>query len=204
MAIWVIRDGTESDWKYIEWLRRLESDTLGFLPAQVYLSILNRASIDGRVRWLYSRILIYEDDGVPTGFCYVSFASEPARVFQIAVQPDARRLLRASRLLAVAEQDAIQRGRLAMRARVAADLEANAFWRALGYSPIAVRRSTWLNHRRAYSNRAIVLYEKILQPALFELPATSLWRQNDIGSGWSGKAPQPNKVVFVDTTSGGC
>lgn len=159
MATLVV-DGTLRDLPYVEALRLRESDALGWLPLQEYAAVLA-----GQIR--SRRIVLTRDDGEPTGYCLASAAPPTARIVQIVVQEDARRWHRALRLLAAVEAWARARGCLRVWARVAADLEANAFWRAAGYTPIATVRSTHHNRGPSRAQRLLLLYERPLQPTLW-------------------------------------
>jgi hypothetical protein len=166
MSSTVLRDGRLGDWNYIDSLRKQEGSALGFIPKDAYLSVLEGRRIANRSRFEYQRILVTEDNGDLTGFCYASFASDWASIIQIVVQRDARRWHRAALMADEIEQEALKRGNVGIKCRVALDLESNWFWRALGYNPYRIVVSTWLNQRQSKSNRPIVLYEKPLSALL--------------------------------------
>jgi len=159
----ILRDGRPSDWLYIDHLRKKEGDSLGFVPKDAYLSILEKKPYGGRYRFLYSGILITEDNGQQTGFCYFSILPPWAKVFQIVVQEDARRWYRATFMLQEVERRAKENGCVGVKCRVAVDLEANFFWRAMGYEPVKVVTSTWLNQRLSRSGRLLWVYRKYLR-----------------------------------------
>jgi len=159
----ILRDGKPSDWLYIDHLRKKEGDSLGFIPKDAYLSVLERKPYSGRYRFLYQGILITEDNGQQTGFCYFSILPPWAKVFQIVVQEDARRWYRATLMLQEVERRARENGCVGVRCRVAVDLEANFFWRAMGYEPVKVVTSTWLNQRLSRSGRLLWIYRKYLR-----------------------------------------
>jgi len=163
----ILRDGRPDDWLYIDSLRKKEGNALGFIPQVAYKGILEKRMIAGRERWKYSRILITEDNGDRTGYCYASFGNESAKIFQICVQEDARRWHRALMMTDEIEREAIKRGNLAVTCRVAFDLESNDFWKAIGYIPIKKVVSTWLNQRESKTKRQLWIYKKTLQPKLF-------------------------------------
>ena len=156
----VLRKAEANDWPYIDSMRKREGDALGFIPKDAYLSVLSRAPVDGRARWAYQGLWLIEDNGDRTGYVYASFVWPLAKVFQIVVQEDARRWERATRLLDRVEISAVERGLQGVECRVAMDLEANAFWKALGYEPQGLVSSTWLNQREAVSKRMLVHYVK--------------------------------------------
>lgn len=156
------RIASPDDWKYIEMLRRREGSALGFVPKDRYLSVLEERESYGRRRWLYERLWLAEDNGDPTGFCYASFPSRTGitKLWQVCVQEDARRWHRALLLVSAVEAEARARGMQRIEARVAADLEANLFWRAAGYELGADTVSTFLNRSIAKSGRVILVYNK--------------------------------------------
>lgn len=97
---------------------------ISFLPAQAYLAALERG-----------RLLTLTHDNEVLGFCMFGVRREVARIHQLAVRPDARRRINATDLLcAIAAAPGAANVRT-LRARVAADLEANLFWTSLGFLP---------------------------------------------------------------------
>src|SRR3990167_1799892 len=157
----VVKDATPKDWLYIDSLRKKEGGALGFIPKSVYVSILERNRAGGRARYLYSRLLVTVDNDDLTGFCYVSYAEQWAKIFQIVVQCDARRWHRALMMASVVEGDAERFGKQGVACRVAYDLESNWFWRAMGYTPVKQVISTWLNQRESKSRRPLWEYRKL-------------------------------------------
>lgn len=143
----IVRCAEEKDWLYIDGLRKKEGQALGFIPRDVYTSVLERRRVHNRDRWKYQEVLVTTDNGDLTGFSMTSYFSDMANVFQIVVQQDARRWHRA--LLMIDQIDAKARGlkRRGITCRVAMDLDSNVFWRAIGYSPVGSVVSTWLNQK---------------------------------------------------------
>lgn len=171
----IIRDATTKDIEYIDSLRKREGDSLGFIPIGTYQSVTMKAPVGGRLRHLYSRLLVTIDNGDLTGFCYASFAQTKAHIFQIVVQEDARRWYRALLMTDEIEREAKIRGNTYITCRVAYDLESNLFWRGIGYNVIVETVSTWLNQRESKSKRPLIVYEKSIQQSLFD---TSLYIVN--------------------------
>lgn len=165
----ILRDGVPSDWLYIDSLRKKEGRALGFLPKDYYLTVLEQRPLRDRDARAYStnRVLVTVDNGDLTGFCYCSFASSEASIFQIVVQEDARRWYRALLMADEVEREARKRGNFGIKCRVAFDLESNHFWRAIGYVPLRRVVSTWLNQRESQSKRPLWLYLKNLEGGLF-------------------------------------
>lgn len=164
-----VRDAVSCDWLYIDSLRKREGSALGFIPKDAYTSVLEGRQIANRERHKYQRIIVTEDNGDLTGFCYASFASDWASIIQIVVQSDARRWHRAILMVDLVEAEASKRSNIGIKCRVAIDLESNWFWRAIGYEPERIVTSTWLNQRESASKRPLVLYRKPLSPLLSAL-----------------------------------
>lgn len=116
-------------WKH---LAERERDALGFLP---FGSVARVAEL--------GRLLIQEASDEPIGFLLHGPPRPIIRVYQTAVRLDARRrdnaLALVDRLLAAG----VAGGSRACMLHCAADLEANAFWLAAGFTAVGVRtRST--------------------------------------------------------------
>lgn len=152
---------------YIDSLRKKEGDALGFIPMNSYLSIASRTGIGGRHRYLYDRLMVAIDNDDPTGFCYSSFHGQVAHIYQIVIQEDARRWERASLLESDVRKETLRRGNSGISCRVAYDIDANFFWRALGYVPLRQVTSTWLNQRESNSKRPLWHYQLDLGLPLF-------------------------------------
>ncbi len=157
-----VRQATEEDLAAIEALRRHDGKDLGFVPAAKYEHIVRRTSDRGRTRWRYEWLIVLTDNDDLTGFCLAGFHRDGAKVEQVCVREDARRMERALRLVDAIEREARRRHCPRLRCRVAADIEANYFWRAAGYVPVAETVSTWLNLRESLSRRPLIVYDKPL------------------------------------------
>jgi len=192
----IIRHAALADLPAIEALRRADKDALGFVPRAKYEHIVNKTSDRGRERWKYEWMIVAEDNGEVTGFFMGGFHRNGAKGTQLCVRDDARRMERALRLVDSFEQEARQRGMLRVRHRVAADIEANFFWRAAGYTPVAVTTSTWLNTRESISRRPLFIYDKALdQGQLFGLVVGSLTAPEP---SLVPEGPDPDEVPWVD------
>lgn len=161
-----IRHAVFDDIPAIEALRRADGDSLGFIPKAKYEHIVNRTSDRGRDRWKYEWLIVAVDNGEITGFALSGFHRDGAKGQQFCVRQDARRMERALMMVDVIEAEARRRGMLRIRHRVAADIEANFFWRAAGYTPVALVRSTWMNVKESISRRPLIVYDKALDQQL--------------------------------------
>lgn len=128
-----VRRATLADLAYVDMLRRRESESLGFLPLRCYEEVVSGAMPNHRL-WLA------EASGDPVGFLYASpgDVGRALRVIQVCLQPDARRIEYGTALIAEAERYAVQLQRPAVGCHVAQDIEARAFWDALGYRVISL------------------------------------------------------------------
>lgn len=166
----VVRFATEADLAAVESLRRADGKDLGFVPKAKYEHIVRRTSDRGRQRWMYEWLIVTQDNGDVTGFCLAGFHRDGAKIEQICVRHDARRMERALALADAIQDEAERRSSPRIRCRVAFDIEANHFWRAAGYVPVATTTSTWLNLRESSSRRPLTVYDKPLrQQTLFPL-----------------------------------
>lgn len=153
---------------FIDQLQRKNADALAFLPRIVF----EREAPKGR---LFLGLL----NGAPCGYAYVgSKRSEVVRCHQVCIEYDARRRLYGAAIVAAIEEYA--EGASAIRLRCGFDLEANEFWRAMGYScteivPGGVRRMRQIN---IWEKDLSGSYKIIaIEPAKGQQDA-SLWRRN--------------------------
>jgi hypothetical protein len=155
---------------YIDGLQRKNAEALAFYPRQVF----EREQAKGR---LFLGML----NGEPCGYLYVGAQGKDVKCHQVCIQYDARRRLYGAAIVAVMEQYATEGNAASITLRCGFDLDANDFWKSLGYSCVAhhiggVRRM-----------RTINVWRKQLAPELFETVAiepaagvvdASLWRKN--------------------------
>ena len=163
----IVRAAAQYDLKAVDSLRKADGDSLGFLPIVKLEHIVNRTMDRGRARWKYESLWVCEDNGEITGYVLAGFHADGAKIEQICVRRDARRMERAVSLEGVVSAESWRRGMKRIRCRVAFDIEANWFWKAVGYSPVATVTSTWMNQRESIRKRPLVVYDKIIcQPEL--------------------------------------
>ena len=122
-----IRRATLQDLPYIEHLRRIESEAVGFIPIQRY-----EMEIEGS---RHGSVLVCLENNDHVGFLYATHnQAGVTHIQQIAIQEDARRMTRASALVRAAQTP---RDYL-ISLRCAADLEATKFWEVLGFQLLDV------------------------------------------------------------------
>jgi len=155
---------------YIDSLQKKNAEQLSFYPKQVF----EREQKNGR---LYLGML----NGEPCGYIYVGAAGGDVKCHQVCIQYDARRKLYGAMLVMALENYANESLSNSITLRCGFDLEANKFWKELGYKCIAVKQG---GVRRM---RKINVWRKYLQPQLFETewvePAkgktnSTIWRKH--------------------------
>jgi hypothetical protein len=156
---------------FVDSLQRKNAEALSFYPRQVF----EREQEKGR---LFLGMLNAE----PCGYLYVGAAtSGDVKCHQVCIQYDARRRLYGAAVVAVMEQYATDAHAASITLRCGFDLDANKFWKSMGYSCIAhqvggVRRM-----------RTINVWRKQLRAELFDVVAidpaigiadASVWRKH--------------------------
>ena len=155
---------------YVDGLQKKNAEALSFYPTQVF----ERESEKGR---LYLGLL----NGEPCGYIYRGALKGDVRCHQVCIQYDARRRLYGAQLVACLEADALDMNCNGITLRCGFDLDANVFWKSLGYHCVDVQDG---GVRRM---RKINVWRKPLQPQLFEdfevepaegKTSSALWRRN--------------------------
>lgn len=156
--------------QFIDQLQRKNAEALSFYPKQVF----ERESINGR---LYLGLL----NGEPCGYLYVGAGGGDVKCHQVCIHYDLRRKLYGAMLVIAMEHYANQSASNSITLRCGFDLDANNFWKELGYQCIAVKQG---GIRRM---RKINVWRKYLIPQMFETtwlePAigkvdASIWRKH--------------------------
>jgi hypothetical protein len=155
---------------YIDGLQKKNAEALSFYPRQVF----EREQEKGR---LFLGIL----NGEPCGYLYVGAQGIDVKCHQVCIQYDARRRLYGAAIVAVMEQYATEGKASSITLRCGFDLEANDFWKSLGYQVVAhqlggVRRMRTINVWR--KQLAPELFETIAIDAAIGVANASLWRKN--------------------------
>ena len=155
---------------YIDGLQRKNAEALSFYPTQVF----EREQKNGR---LYLGML----NGEPCGYIYVGASGGDVKCHQVCIEYDARRRMYGAMLVLALENYANASMSNSITLRCGFDLEANKFWKELGYNCIAVKQG---GVRRM---RKINVWRKYLQPQMFEQEwvepvegktDSSLWRKH--------------------------
>jgi hypothetical protein len=114
---------------YVVSLAKRERETIGFIPGERYLQAYEAGQLVGQ-----------RFNGELCGFLYHGpiRADRAVHIWQCAIQVDARRLNAATEVVAAFVARCERRQAACIRLRCAAELEANAFWVAMGFTPVRV------------------------------------------------------------------
>lgn len=127
------RPARETDLHYIEHLANKWRKAVGFLPKE---------AVRQYIRWGLVELGLENDE--PAGYVLykLTMPDNPGitAIFQTAVQLDARRHSIGRQLIREIEQKSIDSGNQLIQLWCASDLEANEFWSAAGFHPIALRQ----------------------------------------------------------------
>lgn len=158
-----IINATIPDIKYIDWLRSKEFNSIGFIPKVRYeMEITGERGGD---------IILAKENNDLVGFAYITYGPPySAKIQQIAIQEDARRMERATALIDEVSTRAKRRGCAEIGCRCAEDLEANNFWLALGFEQVSTGRGKSVYSKGKAKigkrNRLINIYRR--QSGLYE------------------------------------
>jgi GNAT superfamily N-acetyltransferase len=153
---------------FVDSLQRQNAEALSFYPKCVF----ERESEKGR-------ILLGLLNGQPCGYLYVGATGRDVKCHQVCIQYDARRKLYGAALVQAMEDYA--GGAYTITLRCGFDLDANNFWKEMGYSCVAVqdggiRRMRKINVWRKALN--IELFQDIAIEPAFGKADASVWRKN--------------------------
>jgi GNAT superfamily N-acetyltransferase len=122
----IVRAAGPADLPYVVHLQKRNTDALGFLPRAALAEKIGRGQI-----WLSL------ENGRPAGFLHHgSLAVPEVRIFQAAVQYDARRRQLGLALVQDLADRAADAGARGLSLRCLSFLEANDFWRAAGFTQL--------------------------------------------------------------------
>lgn len=151
-------------------LQKKNAEALSFYPKQVF----EREKENGR---LFLGLL----NGEPCGYLYVGASGGDVKCHQVCIQYDARRKLYGAMIATVMEDYANKSLSNSITLRCGFDLEANAFWKEMGYNVLkivdgGVRRQRKINIWRKYLQPQM-FQDVYLEPASGKTDA-SLWRKH--------------------------
>lgn len=136
---------------YIDQLQKKNAEQLSFYPKCVF----EREQGKGR---LFLAML----NGEPCGYIYTGATGKDVKCHQVCIQYDARKRLYGAALVQVLEAHALGGGASTITLRCGFDLEANDFWKAMGYGVVAVQNGGVRRMRR------INVWQKQIAPTLFD------------------------------------
>ena len=153
---------------YIDHLQKKNAEQLSFYPKQVF----EREAEKGR---LFLGML----NGQPCGYIYVGAKTHDVKCHQVCIEYDARRRLYGAALVCALEDYAKDCYTITLRCGF--DLEANKFWKSMGYNCVGVvdggiRRNRKINIWRKQINPELFT-DIIVKPAKGKADA-SIWRKH--------------------------
>lgn len=156
--------------KYVDYLQRKNAENLSFYPLQVF----EREKKNGRI---FLGLL----NNHPCGYLYVGSGGRDVKCHQICIQYDARRKLYGAILYQRLEQYAIDHSSFSITLRCGFDLEANQFWKEMGFNVIkiedgGIRRRRKINIWRKYLQKQL-FEDEILIPSVGKTDS-SIWMKN--------------------------
>ena len=162
----IVRTSTINDWIFIDHLQKQNTHAIGFFPRSAF----EKGFWSGLQN---SVLLICEKNADPVG--YLSFTSghgfmSYARIQQMVVRNDARRLDYGSALIAVSKDfcNTFNRRGFTLRCRI--DLDSNAFWKALGFVQYGIAEKGSINHTGMIASNDINLYKLDCNDVTLSIP----------------------------------
>lgn len=137
---------------FVDAMQRKNTEALSFYPMQVF----ERESEKGR-------LLLGLLDGEPCGYLYFGALGGDVKCHQVCVDYSLRRQMYGAMLVVAMEDEAREQKSRSMTLRCGFDLEANDFWKDLGYLCVGHQQG---GIRRM---RTINIWRKQFQARLFEL-----------------------------------
>jgi hypothetical protein len=162
----VVRNSRVKDWMFVDKLQKENAFAVGFLQKTIWENYV----------WGGERnfvVLICEKNNDPVGYILITpgkGAMTYAKIQQIVVRNDARRLDYGSALLAVARMFCEQFGLRGFTLRCRTDLESNFFWGALGFHKYGVWEKGKINHVGMKASNDINLWKIELNDYILTMP----------------------------------
>jgi len=162
-----VRTSTVKDLLLVDKLQKENSYAVGFIP---------KTTIESQV-WGGSRnfiILICEANNDAVGYVFITPGKKVdsyAKIQQIAVRNDARRLQYGTALISVCRDFCNEFNRKGFTLRCREDLESNGFWKKIGFNQYGMWSKGKLNHVGFKASKNINLWKIDLNdnlPGLFE------------------------------------
>ena len=161
----IVRTSTIKDMLFIDKLQKENSNAVGFIQKSVW----EKYVFGGERNFV---VLIAEMNNDPVGYVLITPAISSykyAKIQQIVIRNDARRLYYGKALIDVCRDFCIKFGRLGFTLRCRVDLDSNKFWKSLGF----IHYETWqkgkINHVGFKASNDINLWRINLNPYLLSL-----------------------------------
>lgn len=138
----IVRTATETDQKFIDKLQKDNAHAVGFIQSTIW----EKYVFGGERNFV---VFICEKNNDMVGYVLLTpgrKAYSYAKIQQIAVREDARRLDYGSALLAVVKDFVNTFNRMGVTLRCRVDLQSNKFWMALGFNLYGVWEKGKINH----------------------------------------------------------
>jgi hypothetical protein len=138
----IVRNANIKDILLIDKLQKENSYAIGFIQNTVW----DKYVFGGERNFI---VLICEANNDPVGYVLITPGKSSykyAKIQQIAIRNDARRLHYGTALLDVCKQFCIEFGRIGFTLRCRTDLESNKFWANLGFEKYGVWEKGKINH----------------------------------------------------------
>lgn len=154
---------------YVDHLQKKNAEALSFYPKCVF----ERESENGRI---FLGLL----NGQPCGYIYIGAAGTDVKCHQVCIEYDARRKLYGAALVSAMEDYA--KNSFTITLRCGFDLDANKFWKDMGYECIniqdgGIRRMRKINVWRKSMHKELFISDNSMEPAIGKVDA-SVWRKN--------------------------
>lgn len=162
----VVRNSSIKDWLFVDMLQKQNSFAVGFIQDTIWKKYV----------WGGERnfiVLVCEKNVDPVGYILITPGKGQmtyAKIQQICVRNDARRLDYGSALLSVARMFCEQFGLQGFTLRCRTDLESNFFWSALGFQKYGVWEKGKVNHVGMKASNDINLWKIDLNSQIMSLP----------------------------------
>jgi GNAT superfamily N-acetyltransferase len=164
-----VRTATEQDRNFIDKLQKENSYAVGFIQSTVW----DKYVFGGERNFV---VFICEKNDDMVGYVLLTpgrKAYSYAKVQQIAVREDARRLDYGSALIHVVRDFCNTFNRIGVTLRCRVDLDSNKFWQALGFNLYGVWEKGTINHVGFKASNDINLWQIDLNDKLLALFSTS-------------------------------
>ena len=160
-----IRTSTILDMPLVDKLQKENSIAVGFIQKTIWEDYV----WGGKRNFI---VLIAESNNDPVGYVLITpgkGAYKYAKIQQIAVRNDARRLSYGSALIDVCRQFCEEFNRTGFTLRCRQDLESNLFWKALGFEQYGVWEKGKINHVNFVASNDINLWRINLNQKIITL-----------------------------------